>query len=503
MPREPSVQRASRGGRDRPAGFDRWDLWFLGAVVLLAFFARVPRLTESLWYDEIAAWREYGIHGPRAIVTTYDDPANHIAHTLLSWCSVELFFDALGQETALRLPALLFSLGAVVAVHGLSRRAGSRRVALLAAAAAAGAPVAVLEGVEARGYSMMVFFAASSSWVFLEVCAARRIRGWLVYGVLCALGVWSHMMMVFVPVGHAAWLLWRAIVGREHGQLVRGVSGLLFAAGLTLVLYAPVLGDIIGIRRIFISIEGDEPSPFGSEGLHTLLQLGGSWSWWAALPGLILAAIGFAHAVRSVEIRRVVAASMLGLPIAFVAVAAADSWLYARFTLFVMPGVCLLIALGIDALWRRRKWAGLVAACLLAACYASDLAVRPAKQPLREAASFVVTRRDDGEGVLIVGLGHRVMDVYGRSLDPAYSLFHGEDLPEALEAGEPMWVIVMYPRSVPEDRYELLADRGYRLVRRFDGWVDWGNGDVLVYRRISRGEEVGVPPGQAPPRDGP
>ena len=109
------------------------DLWILAGLVVVGLLVRATRLGESLWYDEIAAWRVFGMHGPAAIVTTFSEPSNHIAHTLVSWCSVKAFEWAVGFELALRLPALLFSLGAVAAVYGLARCASGPRVAMIAA----------------------------------------------------------------------------------------------------------------------------------------------------------------------------------------------------------------------------------------------------------------------------------------------------------------------------------------------------------------------------------
>ncbi|MCP5110190.1 MAG: hypothetical protein GY953_05080, partial [bacterium] len=103
------------------ARITRGEIWLIALLVLAGFAVRLPRLTESLWYDEIAAWRDYGSKGPAVILTTHHDPANHVAHTLLSWVSFETLSEALGPEIALRLPALLFSLGSIAAMYGLAR----------------------------------------------------------------------------------------------------------------------------------------------------------------------------------------------------------------------------------------------------------------------------------------------------------------------------------------------------------------------------------------------
>ena len=84
------------------------DLWIVTGLIVLGLLVRATRLGESLWYDEIAAWLSFGIHGPGPIIGNLYEPANHVAHTLLSWCAVELFERVLPSEIALRLPALLF-----------------------------------------------------------------------------------------------------------------------------------------------------------------------------------------------------------------------------------------------------------------------------------------------------------------------------------------------------------------------------------------------------------
>jgi uncharacterized membrane protein len=162
------------------------DLWILAGLVVVGLLVRATRLTESLWYDEIAAWRMFGLHGPGAITTTFFEPSNHIAHTLLSWWSVKALEWAIGFELALRLPALLFSLGAIAAVYGMARCASGPRVALIAAGLMAVLPVPVLEGAEARGYSMMICFSALASWAFLANVNSQRTWRWCVYAGLCA-----------------------------------------------------------------------------------------------------------------------------------------------------------------------------------------------------------------------------------------------------------------------------------------------------------------------------
>jgi hypothetical protein len=468
---------------------------------------RSTRVTESLWYDEIAAWRDYGSKGPAWIVTHYFDPANHIGHTLASWASFAML-DRLGvvaPEIALRLPALIFSLGSIIAVWGMARCAvrqanppaepganGRRRgVAIIAGLLTAILPVSVLEGVEARGYSMMICFAALATWTMLSAIERGRWWKWLLYAVLCALGMWSHLMMVWVPIGHAVWLIWvmargSALETRARTGALRGLGAIALAAVLTFALYAPVLDDILRIRGQFRTAEGDEPAVFGVEGLHLLLQLGGSWYWWAAAAGVALCVGGLVMGMRRATPQAAIVLSLIGLPIMVIALAIGGSWMYARFALFALPGTILAMAIGIDGLWRWKRSIGAAALAIMIACSAADLVVRPARQPLREAANIVLSDWTDADRLLVIGLKHEVVQAYAADLAPTYSLDLGADLELKLAEARPTWVIVLYPQRVGEAKLERLADDGLAEVAHLPGWVDWGGGDVSVWRAAGR-----------------
>jgi mannosyltransferase len=471
-----ACQRAGLSSRERLA---------LLGVLVIAFLVRLTRLGESLWYDEIAAWATYGAHGPGPIMGNYFDPSNHVAHTLLSWASVQLLG---GNVVALRVPALLFSLLSVIAVFALVRRACGPRVALLAAGLTAVLPVSVLEGVEARGYSMMICLGAAMTWALLAAWEDGTAWRWVIYAALVTLGVWAHPMTLFVPLGHGLWLGWEAARswGRREGfdrRLGAAAIAVGLAVVLTVTLYAPLIPDALAIRAGLAATSADQPTLLGPEGWHGLLQLGGSWYWWAAWVGLAVGMLGIAVVAADERARKAALAALLGWPLLVAAVVATGVWVYARFSLFALPGMVLLMASGLEALWLRRRALGWVVLGVLLASSAADLAYRPPKQPLRDAADYVRSACHEGEAVLVVGLAHGVLDAYGQGVSLEYSLQHGADLDVKLDARSPAWIVLYYPNHVSAERYALLSDRGYTLAARFRGWVDWTNGDVLVYRR--------------------
>ena len=465
----------------------RTRLLTLSAIVVAGLVFRATRIHESLWYDEIASWMTYtgGVDSAGAIVGSFLDPINQVAHTLLNWISVHLFVSHLGVEPAFRVPALLFSLLSVIAMFGLGRAALDERIGFIAAGLIAVLPVSVLEGVEARGYSMMICLAAAMTWALLEAHRRHQPWIWVVYALLCALGIWSHFVTAFVPIGHAAWLIWRAARHKEWRFAACGLAALALAATFTITLYAPMIPSMLAAREMFARRTVDQPTILGAEGWHALLQLGGSWYWWAALPGLALLPLGLRRAFKSINGRNVVMMTMLGLLMMLIIVAASRSWVYARFTLFALPGAVLVMALAIDRLWRWRPAIGAIAILLVVIASIADVAVRPPKQPLRDAADFVRSRWAAGDSVVALGLAHPVLAVYAADLNLSYSFWFGADLEMRLDANQPRWVIVEYPRRVKVETYALLHARGYRAIQQFRGWADWTEGDVIVMQKTN------------------
>ncbi|HWB20179.1 MAG TPA: hypothetical protein VG711_07765, partial [Phycisphaerales bacterium] len=411
------------------------EQWIVLSIVLVGMLLRMTRLGESLWYDEVASWLSYGVnvHSPGPIVGNYFDPVNHIFHTLLSWASVEAFSETLGFDLALRLPAFVFSVLTVVVMWGLGRstqepaaraqeeevrgqrsavsqeeRAGegrrSRRsslqlfsqgesgfVGLIAAGLSAVLPVFVLEGAEARGYSQMMFFTALSTWMLVETWKRPCGWRWGVYVIANVLGVWSQFVTAFAAFGQTAWMTWRGVQCREWRRWWMGMTCLALAGILSVMVVSPVLPELRKEKEVFTSSRGDEPSVFGAEGQHALMQLGGAWYWWSALPGLVLVVAGVVGGriqkpgdrrqeedrpspapakpgapspkgrgneatAHRVSAREVGAMGLIGLLVFVAGISLAGSWMYARFVLFSLPGVVVVMASGIEWLWSRKIW---------------------------------------------------------------------------------------------------------------------------------------------------
>jgi mannosyltransferase len=471
-------------------GRSRGFVPMLGAAAVVAALVRMPFLADSLWYDEIAAFLGYSLGGPGAAVGTYFTQANHVLHSLLAWCSTTLFGV---DEVTVRLPSFLAGIGAVAAVGFLGREAGGVRLGAVAAALAAVMPTAVLPATEARGYSLMMLFAALASALFVRGWRRGGAGTWALYAACCALGVWSHLVTVCVPAFHAAWCVGKLVTaGGSASDEVRGIrrralGGLVAvacAAGLTALLYAPIIPAIIALQREFRAIDGNEPTLLGPEGRMMLVSLGGSWNAWGSLAALPLVVAGIAAARRDVRVREALVISLGGALVALVFPVFLNSWLYARFLAFTVPGVAVLLAAGL--LWihaRRRSAAWILAACAVGAWMAVLATVGP-RQQLREAVKWVVDHRAEGEQAFAVGLPDDVHRWYstGYGIEMPGSGPYGSDVDEQLAKRGNAWAVLLYPRTMPEATERLHA-AGFMEDVRFAGWIDSGAGEIVVFRR--------------------
>lgn len=456
----------------------------MALAAIAALLVRAPFLGDSLWYDEVAAFVGYSMDGPWGAVGRYFSQANHVLASLLAWMSAEAFGV---DEVSMRLPSLLAGIAAVPAVAWLGREASGARLGIAAAACAALMPTAVLPSTEARGYALVVLFAALASAAMLAWLRRGARGAWWAYVAACALGTWAHLVFACVPAWHAAWLGWRAMRGaggEDRSRCLRGLAAVAAAAIAAAALYAPILGQLLALRDDFRALDGDEPTLLGPEGLWMLLSAGGSWTWWASLAALPLAAGGVAAAAREPGLRRALAISLGGALVAILFPLLLGSWLYARFLAFTVPGIALLLGAGACWWWQRRRSAGIAAAALAGIAWCASLVALGPRQQLREAVAFVAGHAVAGERAFAVGLPDDVHRWYAAlmGVDMPGSGPYGRDVAAAISDRSMRWCVLLYPRALAERRDEL-ERAGFAVERSFDGWIDQGDGAILVLRR--------------------
>jgi len=215
-------------------------------VILVAAAAlRLYGLDYGMWYDEILTYVNY-VQLPFAdIISTYTTENHHVLFDVLAHLSYVVFG---GSNWAVRLPSVLFGVGSLWAVYLLGCEVTSRKESLLATALLAFSYQHIWFSQNARGYMGLLFWTVLSSWFFLRGLREGRPYLWLLYAASAALGVYTHLTMLFVIFGQFLIYLIQLFTrpkatweGRWHAFFY----GFCFAGILTVTLYSIMLPQMM------------------------------------------------------------------------------------------------------------------------------------------------------------------------------------------------------------------------------------------------------------------
>ena len=172
----------------------------ISAILLLGAVVRIPRIFDSLWYDETFTARVAGVplsQLPAAIMGDVHPPL---------WYSFEWLWTKLAgnSEFALRLPSLLLGVLLIWLVYRLALALGMiEQVALVAALIVAILQAPAYYSVEARGYALLACLAITM------MIAIRKNRPTLF--AVCGVAIcWTHNLGYFylLVLGMYASLFW-------------------------------------------------------------------------------------------------------------------------------------------------------------------------------------------------------------------------------------------------------------------------------------------------------
>jgi 4-amino-4-deoxy-L-arabinose transferase-like glycosyltransferase len=421
-------------------------------LTILAAVLRGIGLDGGLWYDEIRTLLD-SVRPPLAqIITEYPGNNEHVLYSVLAHVSIRTFGD---QAWSLRLPALLFGVATVPVLFMFARQFVGRREALLACLLLTVSYHHVWFSQNARGYTALAFFALLSSWLLLRGLRRGKARDFACYGIASALGVYTHLTMVFMVMAHAVALvvlMGLPTTGRDAWRRWRlPLLGFALAAAFSLALYAPLLADV---QQFFLHL----PSPRGiatpqwavGEMLRGL-QIGMVSSVGALLGGALVLCGLYSYFQQS----RFLLALFL-LPGAFVVVAALvlGRPIFPRFLFFQSGFGVLIVVRGALEIgyWLTRRWTTRIAperwtplgAALVALLAALSLAsltfdYRYPKQDFEGAMRFVQERRADGEPVATVGLATYAYREYLKQRWEGIT--SQEQLQQLRQQGRRVWVL--------------------------------------------------------------
>ena len=370
---------------------------------------------KSLWFDESVSW--FIAHmGTSDFLHTlrYDEANMPLYYTALrGW--IALHGDG---EAWMRALSAVCGLGTLAALYALGRRLFGFRVAIAATVILATNAFFVQHTQEARSYMMAALLATVATYLFVR--AVDTDRGWWLYAIVVALGIYAHLYVVLVPLAHVLSL---AVRPRTPGLVKRVALSLGGAAVLTLPYWWVAVTR--GSDQIYNNPTLD---------LHGIASMvsglaGGSGPLLVAVVGL--AAIGTIVAAarvgrsegRSDALWRLVLPLLaLTIPtIGIFATALVDRPPALRYLSFLTPALALVVARGLAVVRDRRVLiAGVVVIVALQGIGLRRWYNDPQKEDWRAAVEQVVREGRPGDAVVLYD-ADRIMlyTYYDRSTDAA------------------------------------------------------------------------------------
>lgn len=177
-----------RGIADQERLFTQRSCLLLASLVIvcLGFALRLGNLAgDSFWIDEILTIRS-ARNGVEAITSVRDHPP---LFYVLALISIRIFGEG---EFAARLPALFAGLLSLPLLIRLGKRWARHKAGLWAAFILALVPFHISLSQTARHYSLLVTISLATYLVLYRVLKRPRWSGWLLYGGLTVLNLYTH-----------------------------------------------------------------------------------------------------------------------------------------------------------------------------------------------------------------------------------------------------------------------------------------------------------------------
>lgn len=411
-------------------------LLILALAAALRFFGS----NAELWFDEIVSVQYYFRPPLSEIIRNYSSANNHVMNSVLAHIFINLFGE---KAWVVRLPSILFGIGGVWAFYFLTVRFWEKNVAMAGTLLFAVSFPNIYFTQNARGYSAFLFFAMVAGGALIRLTADDKPKraGTLgaLYAVSIGLGMYTQMLMGFVIIGHGLALIWTR-KGRELAWLAGGI-------GLGLVLYAPMLSEIVGYFTGH-SIVG--ASLFSKEFLRMIMPV---------LPLLILGPIVLAAPLIRFWRRSRLTAALIILPMVFniFLPTLLGQAMYPRFLIYGLALGYIIFLEGVDMArgrFPRMAWSGVAVVLIVTMLPLFKFYSLP-KQGFHQALKYIEANRESGDRVIGLTLGGKAARYYDSSLKLVENM---QQLREELDSGNgrvwTLFTFIPYLRSGTPVLYE-------------------------------------------------
>jgi uncharacterized membrane protein len=470
-------------------------MYAIAALTLVALLVRIPGLGSGLWADEIWAVME-SIRTPFPhLLADFPGDNKHPLYALLAHASMTVFGE---HAWSVRLPALLFGVATVPLLYALGLRITTRAESLAAAALLAVSYHHVWFSQNARGYTMLAFWAVLTTLLLVHAMRERKTASWIWYGIAAGFGAYTQLTFIFTVVAQAlVALLGVAGIPRQERRLdwKEVFLGFGLSVVVTVLLYAPMLGQVI---NFFLHKESNlrgisSPSWALAEGVRVLrLGFGGAFGVGLAVIALggVVACVGVISYAR--QSLRVLLLLLLPAVVTLLGAFTARGTMYPRF-FFGLLGFAILIGMrgafasggwlaeraGLSKSFGNRVGFGAASIVVLVSALSLLLNWRAPKQDFEGAMRFAEASVPANEVIVTTDVTGKI---YGPFYHTTWRDVRSDAELEALRSQTPVWLIYTFPRYLMKYDPKLAAtvERECRSARVFPGTV--GGGDIIVCR---------------------
>ncbi|MGB3176903.1 MAG: glycosyltransferase family 39 protein [Albidovulum sp.] len=492
----------------------RQDYLWLCAILLLAAALRIYGLNAPMWHDEIQTLVTHVHLGWGDMVQSYS-MNHHYLHNL----AVKGSMSVLGDDPwAIRLPAMLFGLGTLVAIWVLARDVAGVTIAHVTTLLLALSYHQIWFSQNARGYTGLAFFSALGMLFFLRGMKNPTRKTWILYALCLAAAVFTHLTGAFFFMAQG--VVWLGVViasaarGRLDGKVFRlPLMGFMLGGIVAALIYLPLLPSLLEtVSNVSESSATDVMQEYQNpiwtafEAIRTGIGQAGPI---VALVGAAVLTLSFLGAValhRDAPLFALTTFVHIVLTAGLLMAVGMRIWPRFFFVdigflmLLIVAGVRLCCALighfiGGERVSRAFFVIGTIAMVAISAFLAKRNYEFP-KQDLAGAYTFTESQRQPGDRVYAIGYsGQDFRDYYNADWP---ILFTNDEYLEAAATPGPIIFVVGFPERNFRDVPQLAADANVGLqadicaadrsdapvlqtLRCFGGTL--GDGNVIVFRR--------------------
>ncbi|MEO5948974.1 MAG: glycosyltransferase family 39 protein [Candidatus Saccharimonas sp.] len=253
--------------------------------------------TWSIWFDE--AFTAYIVRFDYADIARYT--ATDVHPPLYYWM-IKAWTSLWGtSELAFRSFSMVCGVIAIVLGFVLLKKLFGKRAAVLGAWFIALSPMFIRYGEEARMYTMVTAIVLAATYVLIRATETNARKYWIWYGILIALGMWTHYFAALAWLAHWVWrfISLRTVDGFRGKELRRRfytrewIGAHLLAIGVFLV-WAPFMLKQLGLIQMGFWIPAVSAHTFTNYFTNVLFYLEQQKviSWFALVYVLIVALAG-------------------------------------------------------------------------------------------------------------------------------------------------------------------------------------------------------------------